>query len=87
MLRTADRKLKMLRIFEMYNIPVQDLNNIALKESMDRISCPNGSSVIENFEIHQESSTAVETKIVETEYQILPDVIESTPIPTSMSPS
>ena len=74
-------------IFEMYNIPVQDLNNIALKESMDRISCPNGSSVIENFEIHQETSAAVDTKIIETEYQILPDVIESTSIQVSPLPN
>jgi hypothetical protein len=43
--------------------------------------------VIENFEIHQETSAAVDTKIIETEYQILPDVIESTSIQVSPLPN
>ena len=74
-------------ILEMYDIPVEDLNNIALKESMDRISCPNGSSIIRNFEIHQESSISIETRSIETEYHILPDVIESTPVKISPLPN
>ena len=73
-----------LPIFEMYNIPVNKLSPLALKESLDGISAPNGSSTVENFEIHQESiSRLKKVEASETKYRVTVDREEISSIYTT----
>ena len=75
-------------IFEMYGIPVSKLSTLALKESLDGISAPNGSSVVENFEIHQETMGNLgKNQIAETKYRVTVDRNETSNIYTIPLPN